>query len=90
MHVPDHVGVAGLLLFANIAHRGVWDGSNPGSVALGNPRGCSAEGMHSAASQSLLNHGQINFLWGAYLKETVLVATNIWHLAAWKSSLPLG
>lgn len=80
----------GLLLFANIAQRGIWDSSNPGCVALGNPRGCSPEGMHSAASWSLFDHSQTNFLWCVYLREIVLGATSIWHLAVWKSSQPSG
>lgn len=69
----------GLLLFANISHRGGWDSSNPGSVALGNPRRCSPEGVHSAASQSLLDHGQMNFLLCVYLRETVLRDTSTWN-----------
>lgn len=67
----------GLLFFANFAHRGGWDSSDPGSVALGNPRGCPLERMHSAASQSLLDHGQMNFLWCVYLREALLGATSI-------------
>lgn len=36
------------------------------------------------------DHSQTNFLWCVYLREIVLGATSIWHLAVWKSSQPSG